>query len=485
MCPAENFRQIHGRSAQNLRGFGHPAETLGIHAAAVSGGRPVIGVAELHRRLKTAVYSVCGPAWVEGEVAGLKLAPSGHAYFMLKDEREDAVVDCVMYKFYAARARRFLDEGARVQLSGRATIYAPRGRLQFVAEALRPAGRGALLEALERLKLKLQREGLFDPARKRPLPSDPRVVGVVTSRAGAAFHDIKTVAFRRAHVTLVLANAIVQGDEAPRSLIAALDRLERYPGVDVIIIGRGGGSGEDLMAFNDERVVRRVASTRVPVVSAVGHEVDVSLTDFAADVRAATPSQAAELVVPDRLSRVRVLDDQVRHLAYAMRGQLLKASSDAERLRAKLGDPRFYLAERQQELDEMRLDLERAFRRGLQSRRARFERLHRRVLLQHPRAVLSRARATLSPLQARLGTSMRARMAAAAAQLDQRATRLTALSPLAILGRGYAIVTRPDDSIVSDARAVRQQEQLRVRLHRGQLLTEVIANEAENHEVEA
>ena len=418
-------------------------------------------------------------------MAGLKRAPSGHAYFLLKDEHEDAVVDCVMYKFYAARARKFLNEGARVQLSGRATIYAPRGRLQFVAEALRPAGRGALLEALEQLKLKLQREGLFDPARKRPLPSDPRIVGVVTSRAGAAFHDIKSVAFRRAHLTLILASAVVQGDEAPRSLISALDKLERYPGLDVIIIGRGGGSGEDLMAFNDERVVRRVASTRVPVVSAVGHEVDISLTDFAADLRAATPSQAAELVVPDHLSRVRALEDQLRHLTRAMRAHLLQASSDTERLRAKLGDPRFYLAERQQELDELRLDLERAFSRELQTRRVMFERLHRRVLMQHPRAVLSRARATLSPLQSRLGTGIRARMAAAEAQLSQRVTRLTALSPLAILGRGYAIVTRLDDSVVSDARAVRQHDHLSIRLHRGKLLTEVIAGGAEIKEAKA
>ena len=322
--------------------------------------------------------------WVEGELAGLKLAPSGHAYFQLKDEREDALLDCVMYKFYAARARRFLSEGARVQLSGRATINAARGRLQFVAEALRPAGRGALLEALEQLKQRLLAEGLFDPARKRPLPPDPRVVGVVTSRSGAALHDITSVAFRRANVTVVLAAALVQGEDAPRSIVRALDKLDRFPGLDVVILGRGGGSAEDLMPFNDERVVRRVASMKVPVVSAVGHEVDISLTDFVADVRAATPSQAAEMVVPDRRSRVRALDDQMRHLGRAMHTRLLEAQAEADRLRTKIGDPRFYLAEKQQQLDETRLDLERALVRRIRDRRQVLERLHRRVLLQHP-----------------------------------------------------------------------------------------------------
>lgn len=427
--------------------------------------------------MKGAVHAASGHEWIEGELAGLKQAPSGHAYFQLKDEREDAVLDCVMYKFYAARARRYLSDGARVQLSGRATIYAPRGRLQFVAESLRPAGRGALLEALERLKKKLADEGLFDASRKRPLPSDPRVVGVVTSRSGAALHDIVSVAFRRANMTIVLSPALVQGDEAPRSLLRALDKLARYPGLDVVIVGRGGGSAEDLMAFNDEAVVRRIAAMPVPVVSAVGHEVDISLTDFAADVRAATPSQAAELVVPDRLSRTRALDDQLRHLGRAMKTRLLEAESEVERLRTRMGDPRYYLAERQQDLDEFRLGLERSVSRRLRSDRQMFEQLHRRILLQHPRAVLSRARASMAPLSARLTGAMRVRLNTSHARLRERLTRLEALSPLAVLGRGYAIVTALDDSVVVDASKVGVGMTLKVRLHRGRLLTTVQGRE--------
>src|SRR5690606_6366483 len=222
---------------------------------------------------------------------------------------------------------------------------------------------------------------------------------------------------------------------------AALDKLECYPGLDVIIIGRGGGSGEDLMAFNDESVVRRVANTRVPVVSAVGHEVDVSLTDFAADVRAATPSEAAELVVPDKLSRVRAFEGQLKHLSRAMRSKLNSWHNDADRLRMKLGDPRFYLAERQQELDELQKGLERALEQGFRRNRRTLEQLQGRVLQQHPKMVLSRARASLLPLEAELASAMRMRLSKASARLNECTTGLDALSPLAVLGRGYAIVS--------------------------------------------
>ncbi|HEV8549015.1 MAG TPA: exodeoxyribonuclease VII large subunit [Polyangiaceae bacterium] len=436
-------------------------------------GAEVVTVAELDRRLRRAVEAATGAFWVEGEVTSLKQAASGHAYFCLKDEREDAVVDCVMYRFDAQRARKHLVEGHRLQIWGRATVWAPRGRLQLVGNFARAAGKGALLEALEALKQRLLAEGLFAPERKRALPTDPRVVGVVTSAHGAAFHDIRTVAFRRGHVRLVLAPAQVQGESAPESIIAALDLLERYPGLEVAIVGRGGGSGEDLAAFNDERVVRRLSRFRVPVVSAVGHEIDVTLTDLVADVRAATPSQAAELVVPD--GRVR-RDALVRLRLSLLRAVASRCELERARLghlRASLGDPRFILIERQQDLDELRDRLARRVERLVQSERVHVGALERRLVGRHPRTVIARARAELGPLQVRLEAAQARRLGALSARLGERAGRLDALSPLTVLARGYAIATRADGRALRRAGEARVGDELEVRLGAGRLATTV------------
>jgi len=438
----------------------------------------IISVSELDRRLRRSVEEASNRVWVEGEVSSLKRAPSGHVYFCLKDELEDAIIECVMYRFDALRARRYLNEGARLQLIGKATVWAPRGRLQFVVNQVRPAGRGALLEALEQLKERLAAEGLFAAERKRALPSEPHVVGVVTSASGAAFHDIVSVAFRRGDVKIVLAPALVQGEGAPESLVRALDLIERYPGVDVVVLGRGGGSGEDLMAFNDERVVRRVASLSVPVVSAVGHEVDFSLTDLAADVRAATPSQAAELVVPE--SRARVAAWQRAHAALqrATLGRILRLRAQIERARARLSDPRFTIAERQQELDELSTALRRQALSAVAERRATLEALTRRLYTRHPRAVLASARADLGPLAVRLQHAARLRLARGEARLSDAATRLNGLSPLTILGRGYAIASRADGRVLRAADEVAVGDELTLRLGRGRLKTRVEGRES-------
>jgi exodeoxyribonuclease VII large subunit len=430
-------------------------------------GAEIVSVAELDRRLRRAVEDASGDYWVEGEITSLKIAASGHAYFTLKDERDDAVIECVMYRFDAQRARRHLVDGARVQLWGRATLWAPRGRLQLVANFARPAGRGVLLEALEALKARLLAEGLFAPERKRPLPTDPSVVGVVTSAHGAAFHDIRTVAFRRGGVRLVLVPAVVQGEAAPESIVRALDLVERYPNLDVVILGRGGGSGEDLSAYNDERVVRRVAKMSVPVVSAVGHETDVALTDLVADVRAATPSQAAELVVPDRRARSVALARCRASLDRALRAYLALERSRLARLRAELGDPRFIVAERQRDLDELSVRLERRLERDFSARQGELAALHGRLLARHPRAVLASARVRLGPLGVRLDAAMKRHVARQRARLADAATRLDALSPLAVLGRGYAIATDDGGRAVRDAAALAPGAAVSVRVARG------------------
>lgn len=443
-----------------------------VFTRAVSGAE-VVSVAELDRRLRRAVETTTGDFWVEGEVTSLKQAASGHSYFCLKDEREDAVIDCVMYRFDAQRARKHLKDGARLQLWGRATVWAPRGRLQLVGTFARPAGRGALLEALEALKRRLDAEGLFALEKKRPLPLDPHIVGVVTSAHGAAFHDIRTVAFRRGSVRLVLAPALVQGDGAPDSLVAALDLLERYRGLEVVIIGRGGGSGEDLMAFNDERVVRRVAAFRVPVVSAVGHEVDISLTDLVADVRAATPSQAAELVVPDDRARRDVLQRRRSALERALRSRLELERARLAHLQAALGDPRFIMVQRQQELDELVERLRRRAERSLRLRASRVAGLERRLQSRHPRTVIARARGDAGPLKVRLVAAVERRLARNRSALADAVARLHALSPLAVLSRGYAIATRADGRALRDVSEIARGERVSVRLSRGHFAAEV------------
>lgn len=434
----------------------------------------VMSVAELDQRLKRVVEGATQDARVLGEVSGYRLHSSGHAYFSLKDEREDACMDCVMYRGAPDRARRLLADGVRVVVIGRATVYAPRGKLQFVVSDVRPAGRGALLEALERLKQKLHGEGLFDPKRRRPLPVDPAVIGVVTSGDGAAIHDIVTVAFRRGSPRIVLARATVQGPGAAQSMSRALDLLAKVPEVEVIILGRGGGSADDLAAYNDEVLVRKVASMPVPIVSAVGHEVDTTLTDLVADARAATPSQAAEMLVADRVAR----KQQLVQLFVRMRRAVLQGFSarraELDRLERTLGSPEGLVAERQQRIDDAEMRMRWAMERALTKRRTELGKLEQRLSARHPRAVVAAARGRLGPLEVRLRAAGKRRVETMRTTLARHAVRLDALSPLAVLGRGYAIATTASGRAVRDASEVEKGEAITVRVHRGALIAEVV-----------
>ncbi len=380
-----------------------------------------------------------------------------------------------MYRTAPPRARKLLSEGARVVLVGRATVYAPKGRLQFTAEMARPAGRGALLEALERLKERLAAEGLFAAERKRPLPVEPRVIGVVTSGDGAVIHDIIKVAFRRGGVRILLARAPVQGPDAPQRMARALALLGRVPEVEVIILGRGGGSADDLAAFNDEALVRQVAASPVPVVSAVGHEVDTTLTDLAADARASTPSQAAELLVPDAQARAEAVAHLRARLERAIGRRLDRDRALAAKLTAKLGTASSLLGQRRQVLDDARASMAAAVRRRIAEQRAEGARLERRLLARHPTAVVAGARAALGPLQARLAAAMRRRAAALRGRLAAAAARLDALSPLAVLGRGYAIALGPSGRPVHDPGELAPGTLVRVRVDRGAFAARVVA----------
>lgn len=465
--------------------------------AVADGDSDVIGVAELDRRLRGAVEKVTGRNWVQGEVNGFRRAASGHAYFSLKDEHEDALIECVMYRFQAAKAGRAVEDGARVQLWGRATVWAPRGRLQFVAERARHDGRGRLLEALERLKQRLSKEGLFARERKRPLPLDVRVVGVVTSAHGAAWHDIRTIAQRRARVRIILSPAQVQGEGAAQSIVRAIERLEHVTELDAMIVGRGGGSFEDLMAFNDEGVVRKVATAKYPVVSAVGHETDTTLCDFAADARAATPSEAAELLIPDTESRRQRLRSEYRRVCAAMLRRLAEDRQVLSALRNRIPDLRFAVAERQQALDDALLRLERAASSRVRPHRVQLAAFDQRLATQHPRAVVANARARIAPLTTRLleiGRQVTVMRRAETQELSRRLTeaaraelskrqalvglqvgKLEAVSPLSVLSRGYAIATDPAGRAIKSADQVEVGQRLRLRLHRGSLQVDVQA----------
>lgn len=422
-------------------------------------GEQILSVAELDARLRGAVRSL-GRVVVEGEVSGAKSSPNGHFYFSLKDEREDACVACVMWRSDALKQNgvdRIVD-GARVQVRALADVYAKTGRLQLQVSRVVPAGLGDLLVRREESKRKLAAEGLFDPSRKRPIPRSPRVVGVVTSGSGAAFHDIVEVARRRGNVRIVLSSAPVQGPDAPRLLRRALAMIAAMEEVDVIIVGRGGGSAEDLAAFDDEQLVRAIARCPKPVVAAVGHEIDWSIACLVADVRAATPSQAAEIVVPDDAARRAEIEATMRRLRTAMKTRI----DAAARTRAQL---------------ERRL-AERHPRARLSKLRAALAPQHARLFAAMRRR-LDRARADLSPLRPRLDRSVGALLERRRSMLAASAQKLDAISPLAVLSRGYAIALVEDDEgrkrAIVDAKQVDVGDAIEVRLHRGTLEATVVA----------
>ncbi len=366
--------------------------------------------------------------WLEGEVSNLRPAGSGHLYFTLKDA--EAQIRCVMWKTQAARLAALPDDGDRVLAHGKIGVYEPRGEYQLYCDILKPAGLGDLYLQFEALKARLEAEGLFDAARKRPLPAFPRQIGVVTSPQAAAFQDIQNVLRRRWPVAgVILSPTQVQGADAPPQIVAALEALNAYTQADVIIVARGGGSMEDLWPFNDERVARAVAASRIPVVSGVGHETDFTLTDFAADARAPTPSAAAELVTPDR---------------------------------AEYLDTLAALAAR----------LDRAMRYALDQRRRALEALASTLRYVSPEATVRNARQRVDDLLARAARQARGDLALRRARLAGVRARLEAVSTVATLARGYAVATR-DGHVLTDARDAPPGTGVNVRLHRGSLRARV------------
>lgn len=406
-------------------------------------------VAELNRRARSLLEREVGAVWVEAEVVDATRARSGHLYFTLADADGKAQAPAVMWQGQAMRYGPLIQRGVTLLCHGRVTLYEARGSYQIVVDRAEEAGAGLRARRLAELRARLEAEGLFDPARKRPLPPIPRCVGVITSRSGAAIRDVIKVASRRFPVRLLLAHARVQGESAPSEIVAALERLAAVPEVEVVIVGRGGGSSEDLEAFNAEEVVRAVAAHPVPVVSAVGHEIDVTLVDLVADHRAATPSEAAEIVAPELAGLLEQLTEARQDLVTALR---LRLGSARERLgeRAALlrtRDPRVRLRAGQEQLSRARESLAR-----------------------WPELALSRARGDLAAASEGLHRWPEPTLARAGGELGALAARLDALSPLASLERGYSIVRRhPDRTVVRAADQAPPGTKVDVTLSRGSL----------------
>ncbi len=410
----------------------------------------ILTVSALTTEVQGLLGTTFDDVWVRGEISQPRTPASGHVYLTLKDE--GAVLPCVVWRSTAARLRVAPEEGQEVLVRGRIDVYPPHGRYQLVVRTIEPVGAGALQLAFERMRRKLEAEGLFDAEGKQPLPFLPRRIALITSRTGAAVRDMVTVIRRRFPCVDVLLDPVrVQGDGAAQEIARAIERVDTRVGADVIIVGRGGGSLEDLWAFNEEIVARAIARCATPVVSAVGHETDVTIADWVADVRAATPSQAAELVVPVRDDLLRQLDSEARRLRVQMQRRLGRDRDGLEHLRRRLTahSPGAALRRRAEALGGLRARLLPPLRRRLRDERERV----RRAAIRATRSAVTQLRGA-----------------------DTRCTslrhRLRALSPLAVLGRGYSLTTLEESGrVVRAASDVRIGDALRTRVSSGDHVT--------------
>ncbi len=410
----------------------------------------ILSVGEITRSIKETLTEGFSGVWVKGEVSGIKRPQSGHVYFTLKEGTE-ATLKAVAWRATAARLTFDLRDGTEVEAFGDLDVYPPRGEYQLIVRQMRPAGLGALLLQLEELKRKLAAEGLFDPARKRPLPAFPRTIGVVTSPVGAAIRDIvKVLRTRWPGIRIVLAPVKVQGQGSATEIAAAIDRFNRWGQADLLIVGRGGGSLEDLWAFNEEPVVRAIAGSRTPVISAVGHEVDTTLADLAADVRAATPSNAAEIAVRDAKDLQHRVDVLQGRAARATRKAVHDRRRHLESLLAKYGFRRVrdLFATFQQTVDLQRERIDDAMRAQLVRLRGNLDALARAYGLREFPRRLSEQRVGITAASRRLTNAVVGQVLSERRRTVSLEDRLRALSPRAVLDRGYSLVRTTEGRLV-------------------------------------
>ncbi|MDP5291723.1 exodeoxyribonuclease VII large subunit [Oceanimonas sp. CHS3-5] len=430
-------------------------------------------VSRLNRHARLLLEGDMGAVWLTGEISNLAMPASGHWYFSLKDNQSQ--LRCAMFRGNNRSVGFRPKNGDQVLIFGKVTLYEPRGDFQLVAQTLAPAGEGLLKQQFEALKTALAAEGLFAAERKRPLPAHPARIGIISSPTGAAVHDILTVLARRApQLEVILYPSQVQGESAVPQLIHALNQANRRNETDLLLLARGGGSLEDLWCFNDERLVRAIATSRLPVVSAVGHEVDVSLSDLVADLRAPTPSAAAELISQDSGVQRRQWQQQGQRVGQAMQRLLADRHNRLRQLQQRLErqHPRQRLQQQGQQLDQLQRRLERAMGRRLEQAQQRADQAAMRLEHQHPGQRLAYSTERLNTLEQRLHAALNARLNHLEHQLALAGSRLHAMSPLATLSRGYSI-TLHNNKVLTNAEQLKENDLITTRLANGEIISRV------------
>jgi exodeoxyribonuclease VII large subunit len=434
--------------------------------------KTILTVSRLTTLLRGVLEENFEQVWVQGEVSNLSFPSSGHAYFTLKDSA--AQLRCVMFKGAVKNLKFRPTDGMGLILRGRISVYDQRGEYQLICEYMEPAGIGALQTAFIQLKERLAKEGLFDEGHKQQLPTFPRRIGIITSPTGAAIHDVLNILKRRfASLEVLLYPVRVQGEGSAVEIARAIDDMNRQGLVDVLIVGRGGGSLEDLWAFNEEVVARAIYRSKLPVISAVGHETDWTICDFVADLRAPTPSAAAELVIASSVELRSQLEALDHRLCRAMEGRVTTLGMRIDNLRRLLHDPSTMLGHLAQRADDLTERLARALENAVQRRREQFERMQTGLSLHNPGRQAERIRQQLSADSIQSERMIQDRIHQLRQTFGNLTARLDVLSPLRTLSRGYAIATRHDGIVVTSTAQLSAGERLTIRLHHGTAISRV------------
>ncbi|WP_417027937.1 exodeoxyribonuclease VII large subunit [Citrobacter sp.] len=434
----------------------------------------IFTVSRLNQTVRLLLEQEMGHVWISGEISNFTQPSSGHWYFTLKDDT--AQVRCAMFRNSNRRVTFRPQHGQQVLVRANITLYEPRGDYQIIVESMQPAGEGLLQQKYEQLKAKLQAEGLFDQQYKQPLPSPAHCVGVITSKTGAALHDILHVLKRRdPSLPVIIYPTAVQGDDAPGQIVHAIELANARQECDVLIVGRGGGSLEDLWSFNDERVARAIFNSAIPVVSAVGHETDVTIADFVGDLRAPTPSAAAEIVSRNQQELLRQIQSVQQRLGMAMDYYIANRNRRFTQMfhRLQQQHPQLRLARQQTVLERLRQRMNFALENKIKQANQRQQRGSQRLNQQNPQSRIYRAQTRIQQLEYRLAENIRARLSEQRERFGNVVTHLEAVSPLSTLARGYSVTTATDGKVLKQTKQVKAGDVLTTRLSDGWVESEV------------